>query len=91
MARPAPPRQALAFTQACTYPDRAKVFCASVLELEDGKIVRQIAVQAWDGWSDHCLRHFCGLHAAVELRSNSAVMCVTAQMHSPVIDSIWGK
>lgn len=38
----------LAFTQACSYPDGAKVFCLSVLELRDGLIVRQTAVQAWD-------------------------------------------
>jgi ketosteroid isomerase-like protein len=41
--------QALAFTQACTYPDGAKVFCAAMLEISNGKIVRQTAVQAWDG------------------------------------------
>lgn len=40
--------KALAFTQACTYPDGARVFCAAMLEMEDGKIVRQTAVQAWD-------------------------------------------
>jgi ketosteroid isomerase-like protein len=40
--------QALAFTQACTYPDGTKVFCAAMLDIEDGKIVRQTAVQAWD-------------------------------------------
>jgi hypothetical protein len=38
----------LAFTQACSYPDGAKVLCVSVLELKDGMIVRQTAVQAWD-------------------------------------------
>jgi SnoaL-like domain len=40
--------QALAFTQACSYPDGTKVFCAAMLQLEDGRIVRQTAVQAWD-------------------------------------------
>jgi ketosteroid isomerase-like protein len=40
--------QTLAFTQACTYPDGAKVFCAAMLEISGGKIVRQTAVQAWD-------------------------------------------
>lgn len=40
--------QELAFTQACTYPDGAKVFCAAMLEINNGKIVRQTAVQAWD-------------------------------------------
>ncbi|HMK79590.1 MAG TPA: nuclear transport factor 2 family protein [Xanthobacteraceae bacterium] len=38
----------LAFTQACAYPDGTKVFCAAMLELANGKIVRQTAVQAWD-------------------------------------------
>ena len=39
---------ALSFTQTCTYPDGAKVFCAAMLDLKDGKITRQTAVQAWD-------------------------------------------
>ena len=38
----------LAFTQACTYPDGAKVFCAAMLELKGGKIAQQTVVQAWD-------------------------------------------
>ena len=38
----------LAFTQACAYPDGAKVFCAAVLELRGGKIATQTVVQAWD-------------------------------------------
>jgi hypothetical protein len=38
----------LAFTQACTYPDGAKVFCIAVCDLKDGKISRQKVVQAWD-------------------------------------------
>ena len=38
----------LAFTQACTYPDGAKVFCASVMELKNGLIAEQTIVQAWD-------------------------------------------
>jgi ketosteroid isomerase-like protein len=38
----------LAFTQACTYPDGAKVFCMALLELEGGRIARQTVVQAWD-------------------------------------------
>jgi SnoaL-like domain len=41
--------QELAFTEVCTYPDGAKVFCAAMLEIRNGKIVRQTAVQAWDG------------------------------------------
>jgi len=38
----------LAFTQACTYPDGNRVFCSATLELRQGKIARQVAVQAWD-------------------------------------------
>jgi ketosteroid isomerase-like protein len=40
--------ESLSFTQTCTYPDGAKVFCAATLEIKDGKIVRQTVVQAWD-------------------------------------------
>ena len=38
----------LAFSQACRYPDRAKVFCLAMVELKGGKIAQQIVVQAWD-------------------------------------------
>jgi hypothetical protein len=38
----------LAFTQACAYPDGAKVLCISTVELEAGLIMRQTVVQAWD-------------------------------------------
>jgi hypothetical protein len=38
----------LAYTQICTYPEGGKVFCSAMVELKDGKIVRQTAVQAWD-------------------------------------------
>lgn len=38
----------LAFTQSCAYPDGAKVFCLAMLHLQDGKIVHQTVVQAWD-------------------------------------------
>jgi len=38
----------LAYTQACAYPDGTKVFCAAMLELKDGKVIRQTAVQVWD-------------------------------------------
>ena len=31
----------MSFTQTCTYPDGAKVFCAAMLEIEHGQIVRQ--------------------------------------------------
>jgi ketosteroid isomerase-like protein len=38
----------LAFTQACAYPDGAKVLCIAMLELKGGKISQQTVVQAWD-------------------------------------------
>jgi ketosteroid isomerase-like protein len=38
----------LAFSQACTYPDGARVFCLAMVDLADGKIARQTLVQAWD-------------------------------------------
>ena len=41
-------QDAVAFTEACRYPDGTNVLCATVLELSDGRIARQIAVQAWD-------------------------------------------
>jgi hypothetical protein len=37
-----------AFTQACRYPDGASVLCLAMLDLRDGLIVRQTAVQEWD-------------------------------------------
>jgi hypothetical protein len=36
----------MAFTEACAYPDGTKVFCASVMELDHGRIRRQTVVQA---------------------------------------------
>ena len=39
----------LAFTQACAYPDGTRVFCSAMLELGEGRIMRQTTVQAWDG------------------------------------------
>jgi len=38
----------VAFTEACRYPDGAGVVCATVLELDNGLVARQIGVQAWD-------------------------------------------
>jgi len=38
----------LAFTQACAYPDGAKVYCMAMLELKNGKIADQTVVQSWD-------------------------------------------
>ena len=38
----------IAFTQACDYPDGAKVYCMAIVNLKGGKIARQTVVQAWD-------------------------------------------
>jgi len=37
-----------AFTEACRYPDGTGVVCATVLEIDNGVVARQIGVQAWD-------------------------------------------
>lgn len=37
-----------AFTQGCEYPDGTKVLCLAMLDIRDGLIVRQTAIQAWD-------------------------------------------
>jgi ketosteroid isomerase-like protein len=37
-----------AFVQACSYPDGTRVLCLAMLDLRDGLIVRQTAVQQWD-------------------------------------------
>jgi nuclear transport factor 2 (NTF2) superfamily protein len=37
-----------AFNWACEYPDGTKVLAAETVEVRDGKIVRQMSVQAWD-------------------------------------------
>jgi hypothetical protein len=33
---------------ACAYPDGTRVFCSTIAELRDGRIVRERVVQAWD-------------------------------------------
>ena len=38
----------VAFFEACEYSDGTHVLGASTLELRDGKIVRQVNVEAWD-------------------------------------------
>ena len=38
----------IAFFEACEYPDGTHVLGAETLELRDGKIVRQVNVEAWD-------------------------------------------
>jgi SnoaL-like domain len=37
-----------AFNWACEYPDGTRVLAAATTELRDGKIVRQVMVEAWD-------------------------------------------
>ena len=37
-----------AFTETCEYPDGARVVCAAMIELAEGRIARQTNVQAWD-------------------------------------------
>lgn len=32
----------------CEYPDGKQVVCAALLDLRDGKIVRQVGLQSWD-------------------------------------------
>jgi len=39
---------AVGYTVHCQYADGTKVLCAGVAELRDGKIAREIGVQAWD-------------------------------------------
>jgi ketosteroid isomerase-like protein len=38
----------VAFNEACEYPDGLKVLTATTLELQNGKIVRQTNIEAWD-------------------------------------------
>ena len=42
-------RGRIAFQEACEYPDGVRVLGAETLEVRDGKIVRQVNVEAWDG------------------------------------------
>ena len=41
-------KERAAFNWACEYPDGTKVLAGETVELRDGKIVRQVSVQAWD-------------------------------------------
>jgi hypothetical protein len=38
----------VSFNEACEYPDGTRVLGAQTLELRDGKVVRQVNVEAWD-------------------------------------------
>jgi ketosteroid isomerase-like protein len=37
-----------AFAEACSYPDGTNVLCMTVLDVRDGLIASQVAIQAWD-------------------------------------------
>jgi ketosteroid isomerase-like protein len=37
-----------AYVQVCAYPNGTQVLCVAVLDLSDGRIVRQVGAQAWD-------------------------------------------
>ena len=38
----------IAYNEACEHPDGTRVLGATTLELQEGKIVRQTIVEAWD-------------------------------------------
>jgi hypothetical protein len=38
----------LAYSEACRYPDGGRVQCIAVLDLVNGRIMRQVGVQTWD-------------------------------------------
>lgn len=38
----------MAFTDSCEYPDGSRVYTSSMATLKDGKIVKEVDVQAWD-------------------------------------------
>lgn len=38
----------IAFNEACEYPDGTRVLGAENLQVRDGKIVRQVSIEAWD-------------------------------------------
>jgi hypothetical protein len=40
--------RSLAFNEACEYPDGLRVLTAAALDVRDGKIYRQVNVEAWD-------------------------------------------
>jgi ketosteroid isomerase-like protein len=41
----------LGYSVRCEYPDGTRVVCVATAQLRDGKIVRELGVQAWDGGS----------------------------------------
>jgi hypothetical protein len=41
-------RERLSFNETCQYPGGERVLAASVCDIQNGKIVRQVTVLAWD-------------------------------------------
>jgi len=39
---------AVGYVLRCRYPDGTRVLCSAVAELRDGRIAREVGVQAWD-------------------------------------------
>ena len=39
----------VAFNEACEYPDGTRVLAAMTLDIRNGKVMRQVNVEAWDG------------------------------------------
>jgi ketosteroid isomerase-like protein len=42
---------AVGYSVRCVYPDGTRVVCVATAQLRDGRIVRELGVQAWDGGS----------------------------------------
>jgi ketosteroid isomerase-like protein len=42
---------AVGYSLRCAYPDGTRVLCAATAQLRDGRIIREIGVQAWDAGS----------------------------------------
>jgi hypothetical protein len=38
----------ITFTEACQYLDGTRVLCTAFIDVQDGAIVRQLNLQAWD-------------------------------------------
>jgi len=39
---------AVAYVLRCAYPDGTRVLCSAASQLRDGKVVREVVIQAWD-------------------------------------------
>jgi hypothetical protein len=38
----------VAFNEACEYPDGTRVLAATTVDVRDGKVARQVNIEAWD-------------------------------------------